>query len=289
MPAITTAICGVPLTLSAPTQNLIDLFADYFRYYPTRSADALPAVTTPLNQPSPALKIELKLKNSLPPREQMIPPQAKLFSQSGQVSLWRETRRTTEGPAVERFYFHLGSACFHVEPHLGRAIGTVTPHTLAEPQILANTYTLFALLLMLRARGLYHLHAAAAVTPRDKLCLICGPQHAGKSTFVTALGLAGWRPVSDDSLIIGAHAGRASLTAFKKHFHLADRLLAEWPELAGVNRRHQYLDRSCVDGLKFFRTGELADAGFQRIDYVVLPEITPTAVSRLALWANSRM
>jgi hypothetical protein len=130
-------------------------------------------------------------------------------------------------------------------------------------------------------RGQFHLHAAAVISPRDELWLICGAQRAGKTTLTAALGLAGWRPISDDSLLVSADQAGQKLRALKKYFHLGDELLRGWRALDGIARHHQYLDRTCAGGLEFFGTRDLADASFQRIDHILLPRIVPAAVSRL--------
>ncbi|MEO6725807.1 MAG: hypothetical protein ABIP14_10985 [Blastocatellia bacterium] len=302
MPAVTLAICGHQLSIQARAPRLIRLFADYFRYYDPQiissekgstnfSLSKFPNVRAfeandkmKFVEPrakavssSPTLQIELKMRDDLPPRERLIPPSAVLFSQTGVVSLWKEDA----SPVGQRFYFHLGVAAFRVEVETGRAIGLITPQAMEYPHILANTYALFALLMLLRKRRLYHLHAAAIVSPYGKLWLICGAQRAGKTTLATALGLAGWQPVSDDSLLVGGDEQSAWLTPLKKYFHMGDELLRRWPQLDCIERHHQYLDRTCTGGLEFFGTRQLAEAKFRRIDHVVLPQITNEQTSRI--------
>ncbi len=280
MPALTLAICGCPVLISARSPRLIRLFADYFRYYEPRtfhSTESLPTLAASSADSRLTLKIELKMRDNLPSREILIPPSAELFSQTGVVSMWVERLTEQQESAIEqsreRFYFYLGVAAFRVDIERGEVIGLVSPQAMEYPHILANTYALFALLLMLRTRSLYHLHAAAIVSPKDELWLICGSQRAGKTTLTTALGLAGWRPVSDDSLLVGKDDESAWLTPLKKYFHIADELLNRWPSLAGITRHHQYLDRTCVGGLEFFKTRELAETRFRKIDHIVLPQI----------------
>ncbi|MDX2043111.1 MAG: hypothetical protein SF097_17965 [Acidobacteriota bacterium] len=172
-------------------------------------------------------------------------------------------------------------AAFRVDVSTGHAIGLVTPEAMKFPHILANTYALFALLLLLRSRQLYHLHAAAIVSPVDELWLVCGAQRAGKTTLTTALGLAGWRPVSDDSLLVGRDDASTWLTPLKKYFHVGDELFGRWPKLNDATKHHQYLDRTCIGGLEFFRTRELAETRFRKIDHIVLPQIINESTSRL--------
>ncbi|HMV84017.1 MAG TPA: hypothetical protein PLD20_10755 [Blastocatellia bacterium] len=276
MPAVTLAICGNRILIQARAPRLLRLFADYFHYYDPQILTSTETAAVSA-EGDPSLKIELNFRRELPPRAILIPVAAKLFSQTGVISLWREMN----SPVGERFYFDLGVAAFRVDVETGRAVGLVTPQSLEYPHILANTYALFALLLLLRSRKLYHLHAAGIVSPRDELWLICGAQRAGKTTLTTALGLAGWRPVSDDSLLVGSDETSAWLTPLRKYFHLGDELLRRWPELDGIARHHQYLDRTCTGGLEFFNTRKLAETEFRRIDHIVLPQIVNETVSRV--------
>lgn len=303
MPAITLAICGNQISISARSPRLIRLFADYFSYYTPISF--APNDQSPLSaKREPALQIELKMRELLPPRERLIPASAELVSQTGVVGFWQEKGAGRQGDeatgraesairiknlgpqsaiseARGRFFFDLEVAAFRVDVEAGKAVGLVTPQAMVYPHILANTYALFALLLMLRSRRLYHLHAAAIVSPADELWLICGAQRAGKTTLTTGLGLAGWRPVSDDSMFVGKDESSSFLTPLKKYFHIGDELLSRWPLLAGIAKHHQYLDRTCVGGLEFFKTRELAENRFRKIDHIVLPQIVNEQVSRI--------
>lgn len=286
MPAVSLLLGDVPVVISARSARLVALFADYFRYYnPQLTPSCSLAALAPHGQA--ALTVELKMRRALPPRTRLLPEQAELFSQTGIVSLWRAVVQSHTGELREQFYFDLGVAAFRVDADAGQATGLVTPAALEYPHLLANTYALFALLLLLRARGLYHLHAAAVISPRDELWLICGAQRAGKTTLTTALGLAGWRPISDDSLLISADESGVKLRALKKYFHIGDELLRRWPALAGVTRHHQYLARTCVGGLEFFGTRALADTSFSRVDHLILPQIVPENTSRLVPLARS--
>ena len=270
MPSLELAICGIPITISTSSARLTRLFADYFQYYD-------PQINTSVQVSQTPLSLELKLRRELPPRQKLIPAEATLISQTGIARLWREAKLSGE-----RFHFDYGVAAFRVEPAQNRAIGLITPEALQYPHILANTYTLFPLLLLLRSRSVYHLHAAAVLSPDDKLWLICGAQRSGKTTLATALGLAGWRPISDDSMLVHFDGETPQLTALKKYFHIAAEVLERWSGLREITWRHQYLDRVCIEGLEFFGTRKLADTSFKQADHVLLPEITQEKISRLA-------
>lgn len=259
-----------PISLHSKDPRLIDLFLDYFRYYqPQPGSDS--------DQPA-ELALAFKLEEEWGARRLLAAHPVDLIAHAGTLSLWRT--QTVGGD--ETLYLDCGTAFFTLHPAAGRATALLSERAFAQPQILANTHTLFALLLLLRARGLYHLHAAALVAPDERLWLICGAQRAGKTTLTTALGLSGWRPIADDSLLIGFDdEGEAQLAALKKYFHLDDGLLDRWPGLARAARGHSYLGRTCVDGLGLFNRGGLADQSFQRIDGVLLPQIVRDKPTRL--------
>lgn len=289
MPAITLAIGESPILISARSPRLIRLFADYFRYYHPRQISSTNALQLLADNPQ-IVSVELRMRDALPPREVLIPPTAELFSQTGVLSMWNERREEQKKSEIhnpqaaltkDRYYFHVEVAAFRVDVDAGKVVGLVTPEAMRYPHILANTYALFALLLMLRTRRLYHLHAAAIVSPNDELWLVCGAQRAGKTTLTTALGLAGWQPVSDDSLLVGRDGNSAFLMPLKKYFHVSDELFSHWPQLNDITRHHQYLHRTCVSGLEFFDATELADFRFRKIDHIVLPQIVQEPASRL--------
>ncbi len=277
MPSLELAICGIPILISAGSARLVRLFADYFRYYD-------PQINQAVATPAGALNIELRLRRELPPREKLIPIRATLVSQTGIARFWRDA--ASQG---ERFYFDFGTSVFRVEPEAGQAVGLITPQAFELPHVLANTYTLFPLLLLLRSRRVYHLHAAAVLSPSDELWLLCGSQRSGKTTLATALGLAGWRPISDDSMLIHFDGASPRLTALKKYFHVSNELLEHWRGVRNATSHHQYLDRTCIDGLSFFGTTALASRSFEQIDRIVLPRIVQDETTSLAPIAKSEV
>jgi hypothetical protein len=263
-------LSGVPVRLASSSPPLAAIFADYFRYYtPQAAAPGL----TPARE---GLTVTMEIAPDLPPPERFAPAGAEFMAESGSLRMWRE-----DPGGRERFYFHAGVAAYRVEPGRGRLEAFIGPAALDASHLLANTYTLFPLLLLLRARSRYHLHAAAVISPRDRLYLICEGPRAGKSTLTAALGLAGWKPIADDSLFLHEDGGEARLSAFKRDFHLGLEVLGRWPELSGAAKRYFYHDRAAVAGLEFFGARELAEAARSRVDAVIFPQITGEGQSRL--------
>ncbi|HZS04503.1 MAG TPA: hypothetical protein VFD58_06675 [Blastocatellia bacterium] len=267
----------MPVCITAQSPALLKVFSEYFSYYhPHLTGDNSPySLVEPDGEP---VTLDLQTEQALPPPEELLPPDAELLSRVGIVRLWRTPGRDHQ---AERFYFHTPATCFIVTSAASRAEGIITPQALQTPHLLANTWALSALLLLLRSRRIYHLHAAAAISPDGKLFLFCGEQRAGKTTLATALGIAGWNPVSDDSLLIHSAPPGARLSALRKAFHLSNEILSAWPQLAGVERQERDPDRSTVAGLELFGTAALAESSFTAIDRIILPHVTGEAASRL--------
>lgn len=268
MPEFHIEMCGVPICFTSAEPRIIAVFSDYFHYYRPQVGAA--------QARADELRVELRLTQALPPPHAFAPPKAEFMAEAGTIKMWREA-----ASGEERFYFHTGASAYGVWPERGLLEGFITPAALDSPHLLANTYTLFPLLLLLRWRARYYLHTAAVLSPQGRLYLICGGQRAGKSTFTTALGLAGWRPIADDSLLLCEAGEAVEMFAFKRDFHLSVELLRQWPELNEITQRHFYFDRATVAGLEFFGTRTLADVPRARAHTVLFPQITGEAESRL--------
>jgi hypothetical protein len=164
-----------------------------------------------------------------------------------------------------------------------RAVGLVDPALLATPlglHAVAQVPTLMALAAALRARGVFHLHAACLVLPGDRPVLVPALAGSGKSTLATALVAAGAGYLGDDTLWVVRRDGRVRLLALPREFHLsersagalglAERLEAGHDSLAGKRR----LDAGLVFPGRF-RWDAGAPAG------IVLPRITGEPETRL--------
>lgn len=110
-----------------------------------------------------------------------------------------------------------------------RALGLVDPALLATPlgqHAVAQVPTLLALAAALRARGVFHLHAACLVLPGERPVLVPALAGSGKSTLATALVAAGAGYLGDDTVWVTGPAAEARLLALPREFHLADRSAA---------------------------------------------------------------
>ena len=280
---LTFRLAGVPLEIRTPSRRLLDLFAGYFAAYAPqrRREDEVRGEAIGRGEgdfpDSGAGRVDLFRVDRLPELADLLPGGARQIAQTGILSLWQSS-----SPTFEEWVFLSEGAVFQVDGASGRMTGWVAPAALDLPHILANTTTLLPLLLLLRQKGHYHLHAAAVQSPKGERWLICGPQRAGKSTLTTALGLSGWQPLADDGLFLSTRRGAPYLEPFRKFFHLDRRLWERWPMLGEMCQGPSSLERILVDGLAHFGTAELARSGWSGVDGILLPRITRTRQSQLA-------
>jgi hypothetical protein len=257
MPALSFHFHGALVVIKADDPQWLTHYDEYFRAY----APAAGGETTG------DLRIELRAASRA---KRPAAAQLEKIAQTGIVSLWRSLTES------ETLWLYAGDTTFEIHPPAGRAMGYLDDAALAMPPILTNTYSLFALLLLLRWRGVYHLHAAAVQLPDGRSCWIAGAQRSGKTTLVTALGLAGWKPLADDSLFLSWQGEQVSWRPMLKAFHLGNDVLERWQaRLIGLNAQPRYLDRHSVAALEFFQTTQLAAQSYATVDLVLFPRVQP--------------
>lgn len=86
-------------------------------------------------------------------------------------------------------------------------------------------------MIALRARGLYQLHASAAVNPDGTAFLFAGPSGVGKSTLAYALSRQGWQILGDDGVVLEPTPTGAKLHAWREPLQVSSALAREFPEL----------------------------------------------------------
>lgn len=79
----------------------------------------------------------------------------------------------------------------------------------------------------LRRCGLFELHGAGVVEPESgDGVLVVGPSGSGKSTLATQLAGAGWRYLSDDSLLLDGRGTHVETRALRRQFAVAEPTIA---------------------------------------------------------------
>ena len=80
-------------------------------------------------------------------------------------------------------------------------------------------------------RGFFHLHGGALIRGDGLRVLVLGDSGAGKSTVTLSLLDEGARYLGDDALFLTERAGRGTILAFPRPFHLGDATAAAFPAL----------------------------------------------------------
>lgn len=93
-------------------------------------------------------------------------------------------------------------------------------------------------IIALRARGLYQLHASAAVDPNGAAWMFAGPSGVGKSTLAYALARQGWQILGDDGVVLEPTPRGAILHAWREPLQVSSWLASEFPELR-ERREHE--------------------------------------------------
>ena len=91
-------------------------------------------------------------------------------------------------------------------------------------------FFLLSLLMLLRPRGLYGLHANGLKSEQGGV-LIIGQSGSGKTTLTLSLARAGWRYGSDDATILYDGKEGVQALAFRHGFSCTDETVARFPEL----------------------------------------------------------
>jgi hypothetical protein len=162
-----------------------------------------------------------------------------------------------------------------VEPGTGRCVGAL-PRT---SDGVRKDVVVYGVLLLLRRRGVYGLHAAA-VAWKGTGCLLVADRRAGKSTAALNLLRAGWSYLSDDAVALHACGGVVEALPLRRDCRLDDDALRHFPELG---------DRWAAD--------PAAEGGKRRLDVrahfpdrvrdrctpraLVFPTLVPAPTSRL--------
>lgn len=121
----------------------------------------------------------------------------------------------------------------HVDPSRKQATAYVPPARDAGSGFDVSPYLLltFTLLLILQRHGLYAMHAAALDADDAGGVLVIAESDSGKSTLTMRLLQQGWHLVSDDSVLLRAHADRVEVLPFRRDVALDPAAANLFPEI----------------------------------------------------------
>lgn len=161
-----------------------------------------------------------------------------------------------------------------LNPRLGWA-EVVVP---SEPLPVRKDLLTYALMLLLRRRGLLGLHASGVQRAGDGW-LFVGNRGCGKSTQTYNLVRQGWGYLGDDALLLRAEGDRVEALALRRDLMLDPTPAHAYPELARDGP-----PSSATSGKRRLRIGEMRPA--RMVDrcsprFLIFPEIVSTAESTL--------
>ena len=110
----------------------------------------------------------------------------------------------------------------------------VAEESLRDGYVFAHVLLLVSLVLALRWRGLFHLHAGALVAPDGRGILVAGGAGAGKSTLTLALVEAGCAYLGDDAVFLSTRDGETVVLALPRPFHVTPGTAAAFPRVGAL-------------------------------------------------------
>jgi hypothetical protein len=114
----------------------------------------------------------------------------------------------------------------------------VAEESLRDGYLFAHVLLFISIVLALRSRGLFHLHAGSLVTPGGDGLLVAGHAGSGKSTLTVALLEAGCGHLGDDAVFLEAAGEGVRVLAMPRPFHVAPGTAAAFPRVAALLTDH---------------------------------------------------
>lgn len=110
----------------------------------------------------------------------------------------------------------------------------VSPRSLEDQHAFEHVLALLALVVALRWRGLFHLHAAVLASGGGAV-VVAGPAGSGKSTLALALlEHAGLAYLGDDAAFLALRSGGPRLLAFPRPFHVGAAAARAFPRVSSL-------------------------------------------------------
>jgi hypothetical protein len=168
------------------------------------------------------------------------------------------------------------SASARLSPRAGRGTIVLAPDALDGPMPWA--LIIESLLVLLRQRGHYALHAAGLSVGDDGILLVA-QRDSGKSTLAYSLVREGWSYLSDDTVLVGRAADRIEATGFRSYFTLDPEADTLFPNLAAGRIEPLFGEAKRPVDVETIHPGQRADRTVPRV--LVFPQIVDASESRL--------
>ena len=251
----------VRVSLMVPHREVLHLLTQVFHYFGWRSVDA--SVITDASQ-----TIRFYGSHRLQDKPQ-IPAQAQLVLENYGVRFYRqnhlvfaqwETSQLVVDTALDVVYAYLPLAQW----------GSLTRLSVSHLVMVMH-----GLLMLVRKRGLFPMHAAA-VSNGETGFLLPAPGGQGKTTITLGLIEAGWRYLSDDSVLLVQQEDEVGMRPLRRTFAFTENALQRVKEAVSLPQvKHE---KWHVDIRKAF-PAQAVERAIPRV--LVLPEISDTTQSTL--------
>lgn len=204
-----------PLTLNvhsahaAQQELLAACWAQLFRVIPVSTPETVADDET----------VMLTLSSSLPAVRYEEPPAA----QFGATAIWA----TEQG-------FHIACGPSGITVHQAHATGYIAAEFWARPLVEQRDFWQRIFFLLSRSANCHLLHANALLPPDPAVSagvLLVGDCGSGKTTLTMSLLAAGWRYVTDDSVLLQPTAAGVMTHAVRRGFAATQQTAAAWPWL----------------------------------------------------------
>lgn len=151
------------------------------------------------------------------------PAVAQLVWQGGSLSSWR---------AANDYYLACGASALAIDTARGLGEGYLAPDFWRQPLVYQREFFLLAVLILLRWRDGYSLHANG-VAWDEAGAIIVGSSGSGKTTLTLGLVQAGGRCLGDDALLLRPKKeGGIEAHALRRGFACTTQTAAHFPALA---------------------------------------------------------
>ena len=185
---------------------------------------------------------------AVPPQAEMLPPSSnEVIDVQASYGLTSTLARTGNLNYLE--LSPLGGAAYDLRN--GLALAYLPQPEAYRPWVITHLFLITLTMELLRGRGLYWLHAAAAAD-RGRAALIIGQTGAGKTTTCLALVAGGFKFLSEDRTFVRVNGDAVELLAFPKEVAVTGRTLELLPWLKarlaepGGSRRKQEIDPAAL-------------------------------------------
>lgn len=201
-----------------------------------------------------------------------LPDHARQIVQRNGITVWRGDFHfyVCEGPSTVQLDVASGT---------GRGILQSTPWRASQGvRIEVVNLVIHSLLILLRRRSVYPLHAAAVAKESTGLLLV-GESDSGKSTQALSLAREGWDYLTDDSLLLHSGNGPIEARPLRRDFGLDQDAVKVFPEIAGHRQPFLTDERKRRIDMEAIYPGQRAERCTPRV--LVFPSIVSQSESQI--------